>query len=294
MEREDLYDLIRFGRDVGLRMSVAPCGPALTEAAGAGALSDLYGRRRVILAATFVFASAPFLYLLVGAPGQLAAVRARDLSPAEFEYRGRELALAEPVSQELLDIEEAVFRRLNDERRTAGLAPFAPNGRLAALGRGLSPARLPDQVLVGDELVAVLLHHGAGELPAADDEHLLVVLLELLHQADEVAVAADDDEGVDVVVGERHLEGVEGEVDVGAVLVAAGRHVALHHAHGVLREHAAVVAGALPVAVGDLGDDLAALLDGLEDRADVEERGVRSRVDEEVEVALLGISTVKH
>ena len=32
----------------------------------AGALSDLYGRRRVILAATLVFASAPFLYLLVG------------------------------------------------------------------------------------------------------------------------------------------------------------------------------------------------------------------------------------
>ena len=49
-----------------------------------------------------------------------------------------------------------------------------------------------------------------------------------------------------------------------------GRHVALHHADGVLREEAAVVAGALPVAVGDLGDDLAALLDGLEDEADVE------------------------
>ena len=32
----------------------------------------------------------------------------------------------------------------------------------------------------------------------------------------------------------------------------------------------AVLAGALPVAVGDLGDDLAALLDGFEDEADVE------------------------
>src|SRR5688572_25489005 len=29
-----------------------------------------------------------------------------------------------------------------------------------------------DEVLVGDELVTVLLHHLAGELPAADDEHL--------------------------------------------------------------------------------------------------------------------------
>ena len=32
----------------------------------------------------------------------------------------------------------------------------------------------------------------------------------------------------------------------------------------------AVVAGARPVGVGDLGDDLAALLDGVEDGADVE------------------------
>ena len=49
-----------------------------------------------------------------------------------------------------------------------------------------------------------------------------------------------------------------------------GRHVALHHPDGVLGQQAAVVAGALPVAVGDLGDDLAAFLDGLEDEADVE------------------------
>ena len=105
---------------------------------------------------------------------------------------------------------------------------------------------------------------------AADHEHLLVVLLELLHQGDEVAVAADDDEGVDVVVGEGHLERVEREVDVGAVLVAAGRHHALHQPNGVVGHGAAVVAGALPVAVGDLGDDFAALLDGFEHGADVE------------------------
>jgi hypothetical protein len=71
-------------------------------------------------------------------------------------------------------------------------------------------------------------------------------------------------------VGERHLERVEREVDVGAVLVAARREVALHEADGVLRERAAVFAGARPVGVGDLGDDLAALLDGVEDGADVE------------------------
>ena len=144
------------------------------------------------------------------------------------------------------------------------------------------PARRLHEVLVGDELVAVLLHHLAGEVPAADDEHLPVVLLQLLDQRDEVAVAADDDEGVDVIVRERHLERVEREVDVGAVLVAAGREVALHHADGVLRHQPAVVAGPLPVAVRDLGDDFAAFLDAFENRRDVElrmQRGLHADFD---------------
>jgi hypothetical protein len=71
-------------------------------------------------------------------------------------------------------------------------------------------------------------------------------------------------------VRERHFEGVEGEVDVGAVLVAARRHDALHHAHRVLRHRAAVLTGSLPVAVGHLGDDFAAFLDRFEDGADIE------------------------
>ncbi len=137
----------------------------------------------------------------------------------------------------------------------------------AALGWASATA---NEIFVGDELVTVLLHRHAGELAAADHDDLATVLLQLLDERDEVAVAADDDEGVDVIVGERHLEGVERHRDVGTVLVAAGRHVALDHPDRVLGEEAAVVADALPVAVGDLGDDLAALLDGLEDEADVE------------------------
>src|SRR5262249_20960631 len=64
--------------------------------------------------------------------------------------------------------------------------------------------------------------------------------------------------------------GVERHGDVGAVLVAAGGEVALHHADGVLGEETAVVTGPLPVAVGDLGDDLAPFFDGLEHEADIE------------------------
>ena len=141
---------------------------------------------------------------------------------------------------------------------------------LGAAGRPPRDGGLPDQVLVGDELVAVPLQDDAREGAAADDEHLLVVLLQLLDERQEVAVAADDDVGVDVRVGERHLERVEREVDVGAVLVAARGQVALDEADGVLGERAAVFAGAGPVGVGDLGDDLAALLERFEDDADVE------------------------
>ena len=49
-----------------------------------------------------------------------------------------------------------------------------------------------------------------------------------------------------------------------------GRQVALDEPDGVLGQRAAVLAGARPVGVGDLGDDLAALLERVEDDADVE------------------------
>ena len=172
-------------------------------------------------------------------------------------------------------------------RRTSGNAPLdrlrAATAAPRSGCRAIAAAPTFDQVLVGDELVAVALHDHAGERAAADDEDLLVVLLELLDQADEVAVAADDDVGVDVIVGERHLERVEREVDVGAVLVAARRQVALDHLDRVLGEQPAVVAGARPVAVGDLGDDLAALLDGFEDDPDVE-RDVQRGLDADLDV----------
>ena len=55
----------------------------------AGILSDLWGRRRVILLSMVVFASAPFLYLLVRSPWQLALVRV---------YHGLATAILGPVA----------------------------------------------------------------------------------------------------------------------------------------------------------------------------------------------------
>jgi len=55
----------------------------------AGMLSDIIGRRRVILIAAAVFATAPFLYLLVTAPWQLVLVRI---------YHGLATAILGPVA----------------------------------------------------------------------------------------------------------------------------------------------------------------------------------------------------
>jgi MFS transporter, DHA1 family, multidrug resistance protein len=55
----------------------------------AGILSDIIGRRRVIMIAAFVFATAPFFYLLVAAPWQLTVVRI---------YHGLATAILGPVA----------------------------------------------------------------------------------------------------------------------------------------------------------------------------------------------------
>ena len=116
---------------------------------------------------------------------------------------------------------------------------FMPDVLLARL------ARFVDYRFVADEFVTVLLQDRAGEGAPADDEDALVVLFELIHQGNEIAVAADDGKGVDVVVSERHFESVQRQIDIGAVLVAARRRIALHHLYGVFGE-GRVAASCLP------------------------------------------------
>src|SRR5687767_10075325 len=86
----------------------------------------------------------------------------------------------------------------------------------AAGGRGLAPLLrraplllvLAHQIVVVDELVAIGDQQvGAGVLhPYAD--HRLRVLTQLRHQRREIRVAADDDEGVDVLLGVAKVERV--------------------------------------------------------------------------------------
>jgi MFS family permease len=65
----------------------------IITSAPAGILSDHFGRRKILLIAGVVFASAPFLYYWVHSPGQLAALRV---------YHGLATAIFGPVAMALV------------------------------------------------------------------------------------------------------------------------------------------------------------------------------------------------
>ena len=201
------------------------------------------------------------------AAGAVVAFRERGIELQQRALEQAQLRSDFAFGQHLQGAEHERQRGVDLRRGRAG-ARLAATVVVASTPAAMT--RRTHQVLVSDELVAIALHRRAGELAAAHHQHLAAVLLQLLDQRDEVAVTADDDEDIDVVVGEAHLQGVERHGDVGAVLVAAGGEVALHHADRVLGEQTTVVASSLPIAVGDLGDDFAPFLDGLEDEADIE------------------------
>ena len=83
---------------------------------------------------------------------------------------------------------------------------------------------LANQVVVVDELVAVGDQQVGGGAFHAAAEHAAIVLLELRDQRREVAVARDQGEDVDVLLGIAQIHGVDDHADVGAVLAA---HLAL-------------------------------------------------------------------
>jgi hypothetical protein len=203
------------------------------------------------------------------------AVGALGKRRVELEQR----ALEKPELRRHLAIAQDLQRAAHERHH---LIDPCLRGRGAARPSAAFTAAAAGQVLVGDELVTVALHHDARERTAADDEDLLVVLFEFFDERNEVAVAAHDDVGVDVRVRERHLERIEREVDIRAVLVASRRQVALDQFRGVLRERAAVISCARPVTVRGFGNDLASFLERLEHDTDIElavERALDSDLD---------------
>src|SRR5262249_420065 len=118
--------------------------------------------------------------------------------------------------------------------------------------------------------VTVLLEDGACKVSAAHDENLFIVLFEFLDQGNKVTITAHNHKSIDVIARKCHLQRIQRKVDVGAIFVASRCQVALPHLNGVLSHAAAVLAGALPVSVGDFGYHLTALFDCFENRSDVE------------------------
>ena len=86
----------------------------------AGALSDVWGRKRVILVAALVFASAPFLYFFVTTPWQLVVVRV---------YHGLATAIFGPVAL-------AYVADLFQQRRGENMAWYSS---ATLVGRFLAP-----------------------------------------------------------------------------------------------------------------------------------------------------------
>ncbi len=123
---------------------------------------------------------------------------------------------------------------------------------------------LREQRLVAHELVTVLLQDGAGEGLASHHKYGLAVFFQLVHQRDEVAVAADNGERVHVRMGESHLQRIQRQIDIAAVLVAARGGQALHHLHGVLRHGPGRAFLAPPVGVSKFRDQVAALLERIQ------------------------------
>jgi hypothetical protein len=148
----------------------------------------------------------------------------------------------------------------------AALLAFA---RLAGmLWRAIAPlgavGGFRQQRFIAHELVTILLQNRAGECLAADHEYSLAVFLQLVHQRNKIAVAADNGERVDVRMGEGHFQRIQRQVDVAPVFVSARRRQALHHLHGVLRHRPRRAFLAAPVGISELGHQVSSFFERIE------------------------------
>ena len=94
--------------------------PGILVSLPAASLSDVYGRRKILLLSTFIFASAPFMYLFVTNWWQLALVRF---------YHGFATAIFVPVA-------EATIAEQYPTKRGERISDF---NSATYVGRGIAP-----------------------------------------------------------------------------------------------------------------------------------------------------------
>jgi DHA1 family multidrug resistance protein-like MFS transporter len=175
-----------FVRTLGVSKSMVGLIAAASTVVGivvslpAGMLSDLYGRRRVLLASAFVFATAPFLYLLVRSPWQLVLVRI---------YHGLATAILGPVAL-------AIVADTFDTRRGENMAWYSS---ATMVGRFLAPS-FGGLLIVGQDFRWVYLGCGvAGVLTL-----LLALALPLSKASKGNAPAPAPESGYTVPTPESH------------------------------------------------------------------------------------------
>jgi MFS family permease len=112
---------------------IASTIPGILISFPAGAISDFFGRRRVIVASLVVFATAPFLYLVVTTSWELAAVRF---------YHGFATAIFNTVATAALAAQYA-------QRRAAVLSTYSS---VTIVGRSIAP-------FLGGFLISVASFH---------------------------------------------------------------------------------------------------------------------------------------
>ncbi len=126
-----------------------------------------------------------------------------------------------------------------------------------ALQRLVTGLAQPRERRVAVILIAVLNQQVGARLldPHADD--VLAVLLQLEHQAGEVAVTRHQDEGADLRPDEHQLQRVDGQTDVRGVLLRRPVSRREDQIDRCFRERDDVLRIAPPIGIGALHGDLA-------------------------------------
>ncbi|RLI24675.1 MFS transporter [Candidatus Bathyarchaeota archaeon] len=133
------------GADLGFIASASTI-PGILVSLPAGSLSDIFGRRKVILASLLIFATAPFLYFLVHTAWQLALVRF---------YHGFATAIFGPVAQ-------ATIAELYPKRKGERMSLFSSS---TIVGRSIAPF-LGGAIIYTAGLISVYLAAGVSGLAA--------------------------------------------------------------------------------------------------------------------------------
>jgi hypothetical protein len=139
-------------------------------------------------------------------------------------------------------------------------------GRLAQV---IVARQLAQRYFKVDELVTRAHEQRMRHLARADAEGVAAIFAQLGHQRAKVAVAGEDDKGVDLGALDRHLQRIERHADVGAILAGADAEN-LNQIDGIIHQVFAIARKAAPVAVGAHDRNRATIFEIFDQRGEFE------------------------